>query len=94
MSNKHISAVERVLLVVAGWSQRFENPPKWLPEVKEKKGILIVDGYPICTAADVIAVSANTEDLFIDTEDTRFTLHIDWPFEGSPVIAGLDSRDF
>lgn len=92
--NKAIPAVERILLVVAGWAQQFEKPPQWLPEVKEKEGILIVDGYPICPSADVIAVSAELTALFIDTDDARFTLQIDWPFEGSPTIGGLDSRTF
>lgn len=94
MSNKHISAVERVLLVVAGWTQRFEHPPRWLPEVIETNGILIIEGYPVCPSADVIAVSAELTALFIDTDDARFTLQIDWPFEGSPMITGLDSRTF
>ena len=92
--SKAISAVERVLLVLAGWTQQFENPPQWLPEVKEENGILIVDEYPVCPSADVIAVSAELTALFIDTDDARFTLQIDWPFEGSPTIAGLDSRTF
>lgn len=92
--NMKVSIKERVLLVMAGWAQQFDNPPDWLPDISTKDGVLHVGGKPVCQVAEIRAVSCDVEALFLDTTDARYTVVIDWPFEGQPSFGEVKHEPF
>lgn len=92
--NMKVSVKERVLLVMAGWAQQFDNPPDWLPDVSTQDGMLHVGGKPVCAAAEIQAVSCDVEALFIDTEEARYSVAIVWPFDGRPSFGDVSCHEW
>lgn len=92
--NMKVSIKERVLLVMAGWAQQFDEPPAWLPDISTKDGFLYLEGRPVCRAAEIQAVSCGIEALYLDTELGRYTVVIRWPFEGDPSFGAVKYTPF
>lgn len=84
------SAQKVVEHVKSIWSRDFLNPHGWCPEVKEKKGFLIVDGYPVCPVKDIKEVSCDLTNLYLITDAVKYNLHVHQSLEGSPAIDNLD----
>ena len=51
-------------------------------------------GKPVCAAAEIQAVSCDVEALFLDTEDARYSVAIDWPFNGSPSFGAVSCEAY